>query len=132
MSIYQKLEKYIFTSRNVVSPPQDQHLFVFKYRLVVFKEQAVQYSFNASSRQIRVCGDEILFKMCKILRVWFGWTIFPTTRRISQPHELGSIYRLLHGNHVQKMVLQNTTNIYLKTYLFSFREPTKFPEPFFN
>jgi hypothetical protein len=55
------------------------------------KEPARQHNFNeAIGKLIRFCGAEKLLKMCQMLMVWFGWTIFGTIQRISQAQELGS------------------------------------------
>ena len=64
--------------------------------LLYLKQPARQHGFNeAIGKLIRVQGAEILLETCQILTVWFGWTIFGTILRISQPHKLGSICRLL-------------------------------------
>ena len=44
------------------------------------------------------------------MTVWFGKAIYNASRRISQPHDLGLTYRLLHWNGVAKPVLLNKIN----------------------
>ena len=60
------------------------------------KELAWEHGFNeAIGKLIRVQETEKSFEKCQKLAVWFGSAILCTFPRISQPSELGLIYRLL-------------------------------------
>ena len=66
----------------------------------------MQDSFNAAiSKLIRVRGAEKFSDKCTILMVWFGWAIFRTYWRISQPHEIRLTYRSMCWNRLAKTVL---------------------------
>ena len=72
--------------------------------LLYANEPTLKYGFKAANHKlIQFLGAEISFDIqIQILTVWFGWTIFRTSWRISQPHKFGSIYLLLHWNRVAK------------------------------
>ena len=68
--------------------------------LLYSNEPTLKYGFKAANHKL---GAEISSDIqIQILTVWFGWTIFRTSWRISQPHKFGSIYVLLHWNRVAK------------------------------
>ena len=83
------------------------------------EEPALQHGSNeAIDKFIRVRGAEISSEKCQKLTVWFGKALNHTSRRISQAHNLGLIYRLLRWNGVAKTVLLNTINPILEKIYF--------------
>ena len=51
---------------------------------------------------------ELIYNLRHAKHWRFCLAIFSTSRTISQPHELGSVYHLLHWNHVVKPVILHT------------------------
>ena len=77
--------------------------------LLYSKRPAWQHRSNkAIGKLIRVCGAEISSETCVKQPNQTKPSIFGTSRRISQPHILGLIYRLLCWNPVAKPVVLNT------------------------
>ena len=79
--------------------------------LLCSKEPALQHQFSEAIDKLnRVREAEISSETCIKWPNQTKPSIFGTSWRISQPHDLGLTYRLLHWNGVAKPVLLNIIN----------------------
>ena len=99
---------YAFSPKKLRAPPyraKNQNSQI--QALLYSKRPALQHDYNEAIREIiRVRGAEISSKTC--VKKPNQPSIFATSRRISQPHELGLIHGLLRCNRVAEPVVLNT------------------------